>query len=147
MAAMAEFAEHADALRRVPFFQDLSEGDLRRLAEIGRIQRFDGGRAIVEQGDQGDALFIITEGQAEVEVGGRVHTLKPGDFFGEMALISSRRRSATVTATEPLEALALDASSFKPFLLENPAVAVAILEGLVNRLREVQERIDAWIGS
>ena len=111
------------------------------------METFEAGKPIVERGDQGSALYVVTEGQAEVEVGGRVHRLKPGDFFGEMALITARRRSATVTATEPVEVLALEAGSFKPFLLENPAVAVAVLEGVVNRLREVQERIDAWIGS
>ncbi len=147
MAAMGELAEHVGALRQVPFFQDLSDDDLGRLAEIGHIETFDAGRPIVERGDQGTALYIITEGEAEVEVGGRVHRLQPGDFFGEMALISARRRSATVTAMERVEVLALDATSFKPFLLENPNVAVAVLEGVVNRLREVQERIDAWIGS
>jgi CRP-like cAMP-binding protein len=64
-----------------------------------------------------------------------------------MALVSGSRRSATVRAKEPTEAMMIKSTYFKPFLLKNPSVAVAVLEGVIARLREVQERIDAWMGS
>jgi CRP-like cAMP-binding protein len=64
-----------------------------------------------------------------------------------MGMVSNRRRTATVVAKEPTEAMEIEAMYFKPFLTKNPSVAVAILEGVVNRLREVQERLDAWMGS
>ena len=75
-------------------------------------------------------------------MGGRRHTLGPGQFFGEMALLSGKPRSATVTAQEPVEAMVIEAMYFRPFLIKNPSVAVTILEGVVDRLREVQDRID-----
>jgi CRP/FNR family cyclic AMP-dependent transcriptional regulator len=86
---------------------------------------------------------VILSGTAKVEVGGTVHELGPGDFFGEMALLGHTRRSASVTAAEPVEALVIETIYFDPFLIENPSVAVAILHGVVERLREVQERIDS----
>ena len=85
---------------------------------------------------------MILSGSASVDVGGAAHRLGPGDFFGEMALLGRTRRSASVTADEPVEALVIETIYFDPFLMQNPSVAVAILHGVVERLREVQERID-----
>lgn len=144
---MDELAPEVEALRRVRFFEDLTPEDLDRMARIGERRRFEPGEAIFTKGEEGTALFVIMRGTAEVEVGGRTHELGPGAFIGEMALVSGTRRSATVTAKEPVEAMVIQAMYFKPFLIKNPSVAVAVLEGVIDRLREVQERIDAWIGS
>jgi CRP-like cAMP-binding protein len=59
-----------------------------------------------------------------------------------MALLGRTRRSASVVAVEPVEALVIETIYFDPFLMQNPSVAVALLHGVVERLREVQERID-----
>jgi CRP-like cAMP-binding protein len=131
-----------EALRRVPFFEDLTPEDLARIAKIGQRRRFDSGSAIVTKDEAGGGLFVILQGSARVETGGRVHTLGPGAFFGEMALLARKPRSATVTAVEPAEVLMLEAMYFRPFLIKNPSVAVTILEGVVDRLREVQERVE-----
>ncbi len=131
-----------EALRRVPFFEDLTPEDLARIAKIGERRRYDAGSAIVTKDEAGGGLFVILEGSAQVEAGGRVHLLGPGSFFGEMALLARKPRSATVTAAEPVEVLALEAMYFRPFLIKNPSVAVTILEGVANRLREVQERVE-----
>jgi CRP-like cAMP-binding protein len=133
--------EDADRLRRVPFFEDLTPEDLERIARIGERRSFGAGDTIIAKDTEGQALFVLLSGAAEVEAGGRTHRLGPGDFVGEMALLGRRPRSATVTASEPTECLVLEAMYFKPFLVKNPSVAVAILEGVVERLREVQERI------
>lgn len=130
------------ALRRVPFFEDLTPEDLDRIAKIGERRRYDAGSAIVRRDEAGGGLFVILEGTAQVETGGRVHTLGPGSFFGEMALLARKPRSATVTAVEPVDVLSLEAMYFRPFLIKNPSVAVTILEGVADRLREVQERIE-----
>ena len=63
-----------------------------------------------------------------------------------MALLARKPRSATVTAIEPVEVLALEAMYFRPFLIKNPSVAVTILEGVADRLREVQERVEETQG-
>jgi CRP-like cAMP-binding protein len=95
----------------------------------------------VAKDDVGGGLYVLLSGSATVEAGGKSHALGPGQFFGEMALLGQRPRSATVTAQEPVEVLVLEATYFRPFLIKNPSVAVTILEGVVERLREVQERI------
>lgn len=131
-----------EALRKVRFFEELTDEDLARVAKIGHRRSFGAGEALVERDSDRGGLFVLLSGSASVEVGGASHTLGPGDFFGEMALLGRTRRSASVTATEPVEALVIETIYFDPFLIQNPSVAVAILHGVVERLREVQERID-----
>ena len=139
---MDDEAAELQALRRVPFFEDLTPEDLARIAKIGERRRFEAGSAIVTKDEAGGGLFVVLDGTAQVETGGLVHTLHPGSFFGEMALLARRPRSATVTAVEPVEVLAIEATYFRPFLIKNPSVAVTILEGVADRLRDVQERIE-----
>ena len=139
---MDELPSEVEALRRIPFFEGLTSEDLDRLARIGERRRFEAGQPIVAKDAVGGGLFVIMSGSAELEVGGRRHTLGPGQFFGEMALLSGKPRSATVTAQEPVEAMVIEAMYFRPFLIKNPSVAVTVLEGVVDRLREVQDRID-----
>ena len=133
---------HLDALRHVRFFEELTDEDLDRIAKVGQRRKFAAGDTLVERDSQQGGLFVLLSGTATVEVGGTTHTLETGDFFGEMALLGRTRRSASVTATEPVEALVIETTYFDPFLIQNPSVAVAILHGVVERLREVQERID-----
>ena len=132
----------ADALRKVRFFEELTDDDLERVAKVGQRRSFAAGEALVERDSDRGGLFVILSGTAEVEVGGATHTLGPGDFFGEMALLEHTRRSASVTAAQPVDALVIETIYFEPFLIQNPSVAVAILHGVVQRLREVQDRID-----
>ena len=140
---MDELPSEVEALRRVPFFEDLTPEDLDRIARVGERRSFAPGEEMVAKASVGDGLFVILSGTASVQAGGKTHALGPGAFFGEMALLGRRPRSATVTASEPVEAMVLEATYFRPFLIKNPSVAVTILEGVVERLREVQERIDA----
>lgn len=132
-----------DALRKVRFFEELTDDDLGRVAKLGQRRSYAAGDALVERDSDRGGLFVILSGTAQVEVGGAVHDLGPGDFFGEMALLARTRRSASVTAKEPVEALVIETIYFDPFLIQNPSVAVAILHGVVERLREVQDRIDS----
>jgi len=132
-----------EALRNVRFFEELTDDDLSRVAKVGQRRSYAAGDALVERDSDRGGLFVILSGTAAVEVGGAVHDLGPGDFFGEMALLGHTRRSASVKAKEPLEALVIETIYFDPFLIQNPSVAVAILHGVVERLREVQERVDS----
>lgn len=132
----------AEALRRVPFFEGLTPEDLERICAIGERRSYAPAEVIVGKDEEGLDLYVVMSGSASVQAGGAVHALGPGDFFGEMALLANRPRSATVTATEPVEVMTLRAMYFKPFLVKNPSVAVALLEGVAARLREVQDRVD-----
>jgi CRP-like cAMP-binding protein len=135
------------SLRAIPFFATCSDDDLQAVAQVGTTVSFQPGDVIVEQGGPGDAMFVVLDGVAEVDVGGRFHRLAAGEFFGEMALITSKRRTATVKATEPVQALRIPAEGFQSFLLEHPAIAIAMLRSVVGRLGEVQARLDAWMGN
>jgi monovalent cation:H+ antiporter-2, CPA2 family len=137
----------ASTLRAIPFFAMLSDEDLEGVLQVGQTASFEPGEVIVEQGTPGDAMFVVLGGAAEVDVGGRFHRLDAGDFFGEMALITAKRRTATVKAVEPVEALRIPAEGFNAFLLAHPAIAVAMLRAVVERLGEVQARLDAWMGN
>jgi CRP-like cAMP-binding protein len=139
-------APEVEALRNVPFFADLTPEDLARLARTGEKRTYRAGDEIVKKDEVGIALYVVLSGTATVAAGGKDHTLAPGDFFGEMALLEGTRRSATVTATEPVEAMVIEATYFRPFLIKNPSVTVTILEGMARRLREVQDRIDRGAG-
>ncbi len=98
---------------------------------------------MVEKDSERGGLFVILSGAAEVEARGAVHMLGPGDFFGEMALLVGSRRTATVLATEPVGAMVFETMHFRAFLIENPSVAVTLLEGVVDRLNAAQQRLEA----
>ena len=143
---MDEATVGRSALERTPLFAGLDRGHLEDVLAVGRRVSFEAGQAIVERGDPGDAMYIVVGGAAEVDVGGRFHRLERGDFFGEMAVLAGKPREATVKAVEPVEALRIAADDFQAFLAANPQVAVGMLRSLVERLREVQDRLDTWIG-
>ena len=134
------------ALRGLPFFAGLEDEDLEEILRVGHPVSFGVGETVVQRGEPGDAMYIILSGAAEVDVGGRFHRIERGDFLGEMAVMAGRKRMATVTAVEDVEALRISANDFESILLRRPRVGVTILKSTVERLREVQQRIDAWIG-
>lgn len=144
---MTDTAVEPDQLRTIPFFETFSEDDLERLLRRSRLVSFASGEPILERGDRGCALYVVLDGKARVEVGGRYHDLSRGDILGEMAVLSSKPRMATVTAAEDLQAMEIDCGGdVDAFLRENPALSVGMLKILAARLREVQERLDAWMG-
>jgi CRP-like cAMP-binding protein len=126
-------------------FAGLSTDDADGILGAGERLTFPEGTMIFETGDRGDAMFVIASGEARVDVGGRFHVLKPGDFFGEMALLAPGPRMATVKAQSDVEAVKIGAEGFQSFLLDHPAVALSMMKQLVIRLREVEQRIDAWM--
>jgi CRP-like cAMP-binding protein len=143
---MDEVAVGLAALERTPLFAGLDREHLEDVVRVGRRVSYQPGQAIVERGDPGDAMYVVVSGVAEVDVGGRYHRLERGDFFGEMAVLAGQPREASVKAVEPLEALRIPADDFQAFLAANPKIAVGMLKSLVERLREVQDRLDTWIG-
>jgi len=122
-----------------------SSTDLDEIRSIGREVSFEPGEAIFEAGDRADAIFVVLEGEAQVDVGGRFHRLGAGDVFGEMALITPGRRMATVRAVEVVRAVKVDGDAFRSLVHEHPELEDTVLRTLVVRLREVEQRIDAWM--
>jgi CRP-like cAMP-binding protein len=132
-------AEAVDALRQVPLFEDFDDDDLERLARQMKERTFPEGSAVTTEGDTGAGFFVITEGNANVTVGGEHRaTLGPGDHFGEIALIDEGVRSASITAATDLRCFGLTPWDFRPFVEEHPHVAWALLKTLAQRLRSAQ---------
>ena len=126
-------------LKAVPLFQSCTRRQLRHIAGLGWEGGFETGRILCEEGKFADDFFVILEGRAEVRTGGRKRaTLGPGDYFGEIAILRSSlldrsRRTATVTALEPLRCFMLGRSQFQGVLYEED-IAVKILREVVKRL-------------
>ncbi|HET9723722.1 MAG TPA: cyclic nucleotide-binding domain-containing protein [Actinomycetota bacterium] len=132
-------------VQRTGVFAELEGEDVEALLRVGHVVTFEADLPIFEAGDRGDAMFVILDGEAQVDVGGRFHRLRDGDVFGEMAVIVPGRRMATVRAATPVRALRIPADAFQAFLLEHPRVALPMMRFLVTRLREVEQRLDAWM--
>ena len=127
------------ALHEVPLFAGLSARHLRRLAAGAEEVRYGAGRIIVSQGSRGDSFFVILDGTAKVRRGTRtIGHLGPGDFFGEMALLDGRPRSATVIAETPLVTVRLLRSAFNKAIDAEPAMARGILAELAARIRRLE---------
>ena len=119
----------------------LSKRDLTRLASNAHERTFPAGTVITEQEQTGVTFGVIVDGQAMVTVHGKpARTLGPGDYFGEMALIDHSFRSATITAETELRCLLFTAWVFRPFAMEHPETAWALLEMMVQRVREAEAR-------
>jgi CRP-like cAMP-binding protein len=126
-------------LREVPLFSQLSHRHLRSLAAHAREVRYGANRTIVRQDTRGDSFFVIAEGDATVRRGTRaIGKLGPGDFFGEMALLDGRPRSASVTTDTPLRTLRLTRSAFNQALDANPTMGRAIMAELAGRIRRLE---------
>jgi CRP-like cAMP-binding protein len=124
-----------DALQKVPFLSHVGRKQLDGLAQTMAEREMSAGREIVTQGKGGVAFFLILDGQATVVVDGEDRrTLGPGDHFGEIALIvPDIPRTSTVRADSDVRLAALTAWNFKPFVMQNPDVAWALLEEMAKR--------------
>ena len=137
----------ADLLKRVPLFQSLSAEQAVALADATTKKRFKRHELIVEHGKKSGALYIILSGHARVTLAsakGReivLASLSSGDCIGEMSLMDDQPHSATVTADSTLDALVLAQATFNSCLVQNGHLAVAIMRGLVGRLRKANQKI------
>jgi CRP-like cAMP-binding protein len=128
-----------DALRRVPLFADLSDGELQQIALLFKERRFSTGETVVKEGADGAAFFLIDSGEATVSVAGSQRpTLGEGDFFGEIALIDEGARSATITASTDLVCYGLTFWEFQPLVVENGAIGWKLLQSLAKKLRSAE---------
>lgn len=110
--------------------------DFTQLMDDARRQPVTPGDVVIREGDVGDVFYVIVSGQLRVERGGRVLAhLGPGEFFGEMALLDDRRRSATVIAETGAELIAVDRDQFYRLLAEHPEMAATIMRVMALRLR------------
>jgi CRP/FNR family transcriptional regulator, cyclic AMP receptor protein len=134
-------------LGRVSLFEALSERDLAELAQVAVPRSWLPGEAVFREGDSGDTCYVIRSGAVRVtrrHSDGRQITLaelREGEVFGELAMFGGETRSATVEATEPTNGVALLAGDLRRTMLLHPDIAVAMLEGLADRIRAANERL------
>ena len=140
---MAEKQTPLKVLQRTPLFRTLNQRQMEQLAKRFVERSYQPGEKIVTQGKGGEGFFVIAVGGAEavLEHGEESRTvlnpLGPGDFFGEMALLTQGLRSASVVATEPTCCLVLTHWDFIGLLREDADMAVAILQALAERFSRV----------
>jgi CRP-like cAMP-binding protein len=128
-------------IRSVPLFSGFGDKDVERVAAIAKEVEFPAGKEIARQGESGVGFHMITQGDAEVEVDGSVHTtLGPGAYFGEMSLLDGGPRSATVRALTPLRTVSMTSWDFNALLDQHPELTKKLLIELCRRLRAVEGR-------
>ncbi|MDD5309739.1 MAG: cyclic nucleotide-binding domain-containing protein [Deltaproteobacteria bacterium] len=126
-------------LKKAPLFSGVPVNDLVEQARIARWLTLPAGHVLFRQGDAGDALYVIAEGELRVVVNGKeVARLGPSDCVGEMALLDDSPRSATVDLAADSLLLAVDADDLKLLIAAQPAVAKSLLRTLDARIRKTQ---------
>ena len=132
-------AEQVELLGNVSLFSECSKKELGQVASMMDERRVDSGTELTREGEEGDEFFVIAEGLAEAIIGKkRVGSIKPGSFFGEMALLDQGPRVATVTTKLPTRVLVLDSEGFGRVVRDSPSVALKVMKTLAERLRALE---------
>lgn len=133
---------HEQFLARVPIFEHCTAEEIASIAQVAQEHTYVPGQIIVTQGTPGQAFYLILAGRVGIERDGNVlGAFGPGDFFGEMSLLDSAPRSATIRAIDETRCLMLSSWDFKALLERTPSIAIKLLEVLSRRLRVADERI------
>lgn len=136
-------------LQNVPLFANLSPAERRTLARAAIVRAYPKNSVILNEGEHTDSIYVINSGKVKVlmrdEEGKEVilSILKEGDYFGELSLIDEQPRSASVVAMEPSEMTLLLKADFLQCVASNPGIAMTIMRGLAQRLREADVKIES----
>jgi HEAT repeat protein len=129
-------------LRKVPLFAELTPLELKQIATIAGEHLFAPGEVFAHQGELGDEMFIVVSGEVEVRMHRQdgeqvvITRRKPGEFVGEMSIISNQPRMASLAAVGEVRALCVEKPLFESMLHERPEVSLALIRALVDRLRD-----------
>jgi CRP/FNR family transcriptional regulator, cyclic AMP receptor protein len=124
-----------ELLKRAPLFAQCSKKELGEVAIVADEIDVRDGKVLTTEGEPGREFFVLIEGTAEVRRKGRkVNTMSGGDFFGEIALVSDRPRTATVTATSPVRLLVVTDRGFRELMRKMPSIQSKVLAALADRL-------------
>lgn len=121
--------------------------DIATLARLGGVRKYGADEIFFHFGDPGHEMFIILKGEVGVYINSldgsplQVAALKDGDFFGEMSLLENMPRSATISALEDTVCLVIDESNFEQVIAQQPNLALRIMKGMSNRLRQQNEEL------
>lgn len=135
-----QFTRKKQFLRSLEIFKDLNNGELGHMVQVLHARTYRPGEVVFVEGDIGRALFILESGSVELTrrgPGGEampLYTMKPGEWFGEMALLESLPRSATATAAETSRLHLLYRTKLEALLLSRPRIGVTIMGHLARLL-------------
>ncbi|HEY5057926.1 MAG TPA: cyclic nucleotide-binding domain-containing protein [Gaiellaceae bacterium] len=125
----------AAMLKTVPLFADLDDKELSQIAESLRKRPFSAGDTVVREGAGGAGFFVVEQGEADVTVDGRLRgSIGPGDYFGEIALLTGSDRTATIVATTDMVCYGLTPWDFRPLVESNSAIAWKLLTAMAEKL-------------
>ena len=135
-----EFVDTWNLVAKVPLFRTLDAARIAAVAGVLRARRAERGERLIRKGDQADSMYFIVSGEVEVdpESGAAKGRLLAGDFFGEIALIADRERTATITALVPCKLLVLHRDDFESFMDSHPDLKEAVREAAKRRLEELR---------
>ena len=145
---MTDHGLAVQSLRRCALFAHVDDDGLLALAALMRPRRYRRNEVIFHQDDVGDALHIVIDGVVKIVLPSAegdeaiIASLKPGDFFGELALLDGSPRSTTATALEPTETLALPRDQFLRLLPDDPRLVSALLRALAGELRRLTGHVE-----
>lgn len=127
-------------IRALPLFAGCTPEELDEIDRLADQVRVAAGRTVMTQGDLGQEFALIVEGEAAIVKDGiTVATIGPGDYFGEVALLDSINRTASVVAVTDLVLEVLDRRGFHTLLDDLPRLSRSLLSGLAQRLAELEE--------
>jgi len=145
MAASTD--DTAELLAGVPVFETLASEDLEQVARVAVPRGFEAGEVVFREGDESDTCYVVRSGHARAvraHPDGRTITLAsfgPGDIFGELAMFDDERRSATVEATDRVEAVAVLGADMRRLMQEHADLSAKLVISLGRRLRAANERL------
>jgi CRP-like cAMP-binding protein len=126
----------ADRILMQPLFASLSREEAAEFAPFCEVRHVEPGRPVFTQGGLAVAFFVIESGEAEAVADGQpLRRMGPGDWFGEIAIVEQRARTATVLATSPLTVIAMTAFEFRRLESEHPDIAETITQTMQQRLQ------------
>jgi CRP/FNR family transcriptional regulator, cyclic AMP receptor protein len=126
-----------EMLRHVPLFAGCSKKELGEISTLADELSLPAGTKLIEEGRQGHEFFLLVDGEVDVRMKGRkVKSLADGAWFGEMALVSSLPRNATITASSPVRVLVVHEQAFRRLLRDSPGIQLKVLQTLADRAVE-----------
>jgi voltage-gated potassium channel len=129
-----EFLRTWDLVAKVPFFNNVGASVIADVARLLRPRDYPARAVIVRRGERGDCMYFIATGEVEVRLRSATVRLGPGEFFGEIALLTGGPRNATIVATQPCTLLTLDIVDFRHLLGHQPELARVVSEEAERRL-------------
>ena len=129
-----------ERLAQVPLFKNLSKKHLKHIASLATRLDLPAGRQLTTEGEFGHEFIVVLDGEVEVRHGDKVITTRgPGEFFGEIALLENRPRTATVVTKTPVVVEVIGQREFATMLKDEPDVAAQLMSAMAQRLAELEQ--------